>query len=80
MALQVEEATETAVERASHLGPTRMPGPSAVLGGFLDMGLTILTMTDCNTVEGIFSLYRQGNGGMANKHADKLYKEIKKYL
>lgn len=80
LALQVEEATEAAAERASHLGPTRMPGPSAVLGGFLEMGMTILTMTDCNTVEGIFSLYRQGNGGMANKHADKLYREIKKYL
>ena len=30
--------------------------------------------------ERAMTLYRQGKGGMANKYADKLYKEIKKYL
>lgn len=60
--------------------PARTPTFSSPINSFVTAGITILTMTDCNVVEGIFSLYRQGNGGMANKHADKLYKEIKKYL
>ncbi len=60
--------------------PARSPGLSAAAGWLVGAGITVLTLTDCNTVEGIFSLYRQGNGEMANMHADKLYKEIKKYL
>lgn len=63
-----------------------VPGPSArptmpagsPLNTFIGAGITILTMTDCNTVEGIFALYRQGSGGMANKHADKLLKDLKR--
>ncbi len=51
-------------------------GPLHFAGEFLGAGITILTMTDCNTAEGIFALVRQGKGGMANKHADRLYKQL----
>jgi RHS repeat-associated protein len=59
---------------------TSFAGLSGAAGGLVGSGLTVLTMTDCNTAEGIFALVRQGKGGMANKHADKLFKQIKKYL
>jgi RHS repeat-associated protein len=78
--MEVEEITETVVERAPRIPrfspPTRFTGFSGAANVFLSAGITILTMTDCNTVEGIFSLYRQGNGGLANKYADKVYKQI----
>lgn len=72
---------ETTVVRATSRLPRPGPAPrftgfSGAANVFVGAGITILTMTDCNTVEGIFSLYRQGNGGMANKYADKLYKQI----
>jgi RHS repeat-associated protein len=60
------------------IAPTKFTGISGGAGAFIGAGITILAMTDCNTAEGIFALYRQGNGGMANKHADKLFKQLKK--
>jgi RHS repeat-associated protein len=65
---------------APRITPPRFTGVSGAVGAFVGAGITVLTMTSCDTVEGIFSLYRQGNGGMANKHADKLWKKIKKDL
>jgi hypothetical protein len=57
--------------------PVRVfPGLLEAAGEFVGAGITILTMTDCNTVEGIFALVRQGKGGMANKYADRLYKQL----
>lgn len=52
------------------------PGLTGAFSEFLGAGITVLTMTDCNTVEGIFALVRQGKGGMANKYADRLYKQL----
>jgi RHS repeat-associated protein len=66
------------VSKAPKTMPSRsFIGPLHAAGEFLGAGITILTMTDCNTVEGIFALVRQGKGGMANKHADRLYKQLK---
>jgi RHS repeat-associated protein len=61
--------------------PTRsFTGAAGTFGAFFEIGFTILTMTDCDTVEGIFALVRQGKGGMANKYADRLMKQIEKGL
>lgn len=49
---------------------------SSSIGWAIGAGITVLTMTDCDTVEGIFSLVRQGKGGMANKYADRMYKQL----
>jgi len=57
---------------------TRTATFSSPLNTFVGAGITVLTMTSCDTVEGILSLVRQGKGGMANKHADKLWKKLKK--
>jgi RHS repeat-associated protein len=60
----------------------RIPRPSApspgrgVGGGIVDMGMTILTMTDCNVVNGIFGLVRQGKGGSVNFYQDRMLKEL----
>ncbi len=59
--------------------PTRYVGASGAIGAFFGAGLTVLTMTTCDTAEGIFALVRQGKGGMANKHADRIMKQIEKY-
>jgi hypothetical protein len=40
------------------------------------MGITILTMTDCNTVQGILGLVRQGKGGSVNIYQDRMLKEL----
>lgn len=59
--------------------PSRVAGLSSAFGEFFGAGLTVLTMTTCDTAEGIFALVRQGKGGMANKHADRMMKQIEKY-
>jgi len=57
--------------------PTRVfPGVSGAFSQFVGAGITILTMTDCNTVEGILALVRQGKGGLANKYEDRMMKEL----
>jgi RHS repeat-associated protein len=59
--------------------PTVSGGFVKVAGGVVGMGITVLQMTDCNTVQGILSLVRQGRGGLANKNADRLYRAINRY-
>jgi RHS repeat-associated protein len=60
--------------------PYRFIGASGAVGAFVGAGITVLTLTSCETVEGIFALHRQGKGGMANKHADKLWRQLKRDL
>ena len=63
--------------RTPRSAPTHSyPGLSGAFSGFLDAGLTILTMTDCNTVNGIQGLLRQGNGGSVNIYQDRMLKEL----
>src|SRR6185369_7657813 len=78
----VEPVAEQTVIRLPRIrlpsAPPRFIGPSGAVAPFLSAGITILTMTDCNTAHGIFALYRQGSGGMANKYADQQMRQIKK--
>jgi len=60
--------------------PPGLTGPLGVLGRLAQPIVTVLTIAtfNCDTVEGILALVRQGNGGMANRHADKLFRELEK--
>jgi RHS repeat-associated protein len=51
-----------------------------VIGAFVGAGITILTMTDCNTAQGIIGLVRQGKGGLLNVWEDQQMKELSPYL
>jgi len=77
--IEEETTVARATSRIPRPGPpTRFTGVSGAANVFISAGITILTMTDCDTVQGIFALYRQGNGGMANKYADKLMRDLKR--
>jgi RHS repeat-associated protein len=82
---QIVEVTEEAVEnpipvRVAPAPRTMMyPGFSGALTEFVGAGITILTMTDCNTVNGILGLVRQGKGGALNVYEDRLLKQIDNY-
>jgi len=52
-------------------------GFSGALNEFFGAGITILTMTDCNTVEGILALARVSKGGLLNKYEDRMMKQLK---
>jgi RHS repeat-associated protein len=51
-----------------------------VIGAFVGAGITVLTMTDCNTAQGILGLVRQGKGGLLNVYEDEQMKELSPYL
>ena len=85
----VEEATPTILEEAPQIErsvpleipePTNLSSVSGPLNIFVGAGITILTMTDCNTVQGIFGLVRQGKGGLLNLYEDRQMKYIEPYL
>ena len=82
---QVEEVTEPIVEEATQIErvlpaqfaePTSFPRFAGPLNVFVGAGITILTMTDCNTVNGILGLVRQGKGGSLNIYEDRLLKQL----
>jgi RHS repeat-associated protein len=52
------------------------PGVAGPISLFVGAGITILTMTDCNTANGIVGLVRQGKGGMLNAYADQQMKYL----
>jgi hypothetical protein len=35
-------------------------------------------MTDCNVMEGLVGLVRQGNGGLLNKYEDRMMNQLKR--
>jgi RHS repeat-associated protein len=74
--MEVTEAAEQIAERAPSLEAVSFSGVSRTVGGFIGAGLTILTMTDCNTVNGILGLVRQGNGGVLNIYEDRMLKQL----
>jgi RHS repeat-associated protein len=51
-----------------------------VIGAFVGAGITVLTMTDCNTAQGILGLVRQGKGGLLNVYEDAQMRELSPYL
>jgi RHS repeat-associated protein len=81
---QIQEVTETTVEGSitPRVAPRTMryPGFTGAAGEFIGAGFTILTMTDCNTVNGILGLVRQGKGGLLNYNEDQQMKQIEQYL
>lgn len=56
--------------------PSRLPG---IITWVIQAEITILTMTDCNVVNGILGLVRQGKGGSVNAYQDEMLKEIEDY-
>jgi RHS repeat-associated protein len=60
--------------------PTKLgyPGIAGPISLVLGAEITILTMTDCNTVNGIMALVRQGKGGLANYYEDQDMKELQR--
>ena len=54
------------------------PGFSGVFTEIVREGFTILTMTDCNTVNGIFALARVQRGELANAYENMEMKELKR--
>jgi RHS repeat-associated protein len=57
--------------------PRAGTGFSGAAWSFIGAGITILSMTDCDTINGIFALVRQGKGGLANMYEDEQYKQLK---
>jgi hypothetical protein len=45
---------------------------------FIGAGFVILMMTDCNVMEGLVGLVRQGNGGLLNKYEDRMMNQLKR--
>jgi hypothetical protein len=54
----------------------QFPGFVGAASEFIGAGITILTMTDCDTANGILGLVRQGKGGMLNIYEDRLRKQL----
>jgi RHS repeat-associated protein len=73
--------------RGTFLPVEGLPEPSPVtgigipvIGVFVGAAMTVLTMTDCNTAQGILGLVRQGKGGLLNVYEDAQMKELSPYL
>jgi RHS repeat-associated protein len=63
-----------------YLLPARVTGPSGTFGGFVGMGLTVLTMANCDVAEGISALMRVRRGELANKYENEMMKQLQKDL
>jgi RHS repeat-associated protein len=55
-------------------------GPSGAFGAILEAGMTMLTMANCDTVEGIFAIMRVRRGELSNKYENEMMKEVQKDL
>jgi len=53
------------------------PGFSGAFTEFIGAGITILTMTDCDTVGGIFALMRVRRGELLNQYENQVMKDLK---
>ena len=63
--------------RYSRLKPTTgLTRLSSAAGWFLGAGITVLTMTDCNTVNGIIAIARMKEGGLLNVYEDRMMREL----
>jgi hypothetical protein len=82
--VQVEQTTQNIVQRELPVGlqfersgtPITWRGVTGPLSQFVGAGITVLVMTDCDTVNGILGLVRQGKGGVLNYYEDRMLKEI----
>ena len=73
--MEVEETTETVFDHPASEFPSGLFAP---VGAFVGAGITVLTMTDCNTVNGILGLVRQGKGGLLNVYEDEQMKQLER--
>jgi len=79
--VEVEETTENIIKRApipEAPAPRTFPGLSGAFSEFIGAGITILTMTDCDTVNGIVALVRVSKGGLLNVYEDQMMKELER--
>lgn len=60
--------------------PTDYGGFSRAAGVFVDAGMTMLTMANCDTVEGIFGIMRVRRGELLNKYENVMMKELNKEM
>jgi RHS repeat-associated protein len=60
--------------------PAPAPRTPGVGGVFVDMGMTVLTMANCDVAEGISALMRVRRGELANKYENQMMKELQKDL
>ena len=78
--VEVAEKNEKAVARRPRVprptSPRMFPGLSGAFGEFLGAGITILTMTDCDTVNGLVAIARQKNGGLLNVYEDRMLRKL----
>ena len=58
--------------------PRVFPSAFTAAGEFIGAGFTILSMTDCDTAEGIFALVRVSKGGLLNKYENRMMKDVKR--
>jgi RHS repeat-associated protein len=56
--------------------PRTFPGFRAPVWQGIGAGAQILLMTDCDVVNGIFGLVRQGKGGLLNMYEDQMMKDL----
>ena len=57
-----------------------LPPEAGVAGAFVDMGMTVLTMANCDVGQGIFALMRVRRGELANRYENEMMKELEKEL
>ncbi len=57
--------------------PNRVfPSLLSAAGEFIGAGITVLTMTDCDTVNGLVAIARQKNGGLLNVYEDRMLRKL----
>jgi hypothetical protein len=78
-----DEAIETLASRLPEIpgGISSLKGIgfAGVFNDITGIGLTILTMTDCNVANGIFALARVGKGGLLNVYEDQMMKQLDQF-
>jgi RHS repeat-associated protein len=67
---------KTVVERPRPLPASQFSRLSGALGSFVGAGITVLTMTDCDTVNGLVAIARQKNGGLLNVYEDRMLRKL----
>jgi hypothetical protein len=57
--------------------PTKLfPGFSTAFSEFVGAGITVLTMTDCDTANGILAIARMKKGGLLNVYEDRMVRKL----
>ena len=56
--------------------PRLYAGLSGAASEFIGAGIVVLTMTDCNTVNGIIAIARMKEGGLLNVYEDRMLRQL----